>query len=110
VSLRLLGLAFRDQDIADVSQDSSRLMWIGLCAAVLSGTLMFISSPRLYYYNDAFDLKMVLLVFAVTVQVILLRAARRNRGGPAVFTRATVAIALLCWFGVGFAGDIIGFI
>jgi len=110
ISLRLWGLAFRDQDTAEVARDTSRLMWIGLVAAVGSGALMFISSPRLYYYNPAFDLKMVLLVFAVIVHLILLRVARTSRATDALATRAVVVAALLCWFGVGSTRRIIVFV
>lgn len=110
VSLRLLRLAFKDQHIPDVAKDASRLMWIGLTLAVISGVLMFISSPRLYYFNKAFELKMVLFVFAVIVQIVLLRAATGEIAPRPAFARTSAVLALVCWFGVGFAGRVIGFI
>lgn len=110
ISLRLLGLAFAQQPISKVGRDATRLIWIGLALTVVSGTLMFVSSPRLYYYNPAFELKMLLLVAAVLVQVLLLRRVAASDAPAPALVRTTVALSLVSWFGVGLAGRIIGFI
>jgi hypothetical protein len=110
ISLRLLGLAFAQQPISKVGRDATRLIWIGLVLTVVSGTLMFVSSPRMYYYNPAFELKMLLLVAAVLVQVLLLRRICASDSPPPALVRTTVALSLASWFGVGLAGRIIGFI
>jgi hypothetical protein len=110
ISLRLLGLAFPQQPISKVGRDATRLIWIGLALTVVSGTLMFVSSPRMYYYNPAFELKMLLLIAAVLVQVLLLRRVSANDSPAPVLARTTVALSLASWFGVGLAGRIIGFI
>lgn len=111
ISLRLLGLAFAGQPVSKVGHDANRLTWIGTALTVSSGALMFISSPRLYYYNPAFELKMVLLVFAILVQVFLLRhVAMSDSPPPKTLGRVAVALSLASWFGVGLAGRIIGFL
>jgi hypothetical protein len=110
ISLRLLGLAFAQQPISKVGRDATRLIWIGLVLTVVSGTLMFVSSPRMYYYNPAFELKMLLLVAAVLVQVLLLRRVSASDLPTPALARMTVALSLASWFGVGLAGRIIGFI
>jgi hypothetical protein len=110
ISLRLLGLAFADQPISKVGRDATRLIWLGLALAVISGTLMFVSSPKMYYYNPAFELKMLLLVVAVLVQVLLLRRVTVNDSPTPALARTSVALSLVFWFGVGLAGRIIGFI
>jgi hypothetical protein len=110
IILRLLGLAFAQQPISKVGRDATRLIWIGLVLTVLSGTLMFVSSPRMYYYNPAFELKMLLLVAAVLVQVLLLRRVSASDVAAPALARTTVALSLASWFGVGLAGRIIGFI
>jgi hypothetical protein len=110
ISLRLLGLAFVQQLISKVGRDATRLIWIGLALTVVSGTLMFVSSPRMYYYNPAFELKMLLLIAGVLVQVLLLRRVSANDSPTPALARATVALSLASWFGVGLAGRIIGFI
>lgn len=110
ISLRLLGLTFAQQPVSKVARDATRLIWIGLLLTVVSGTLMFVSSPRMYYYNPAFELKMLLLVAAVLVQVLLLRRISAIDSPRPTLVRATVALSLASWFGVGLAGRIIGFI
>ncbi|MEJ1962336.1 MAG: hypothetical protein WDO56_12645 [Gammaproteobacteria bacterium] len=64
----MLGLVFADQPVSKVGRDATRLIWLGLALAVISGTLMFVSNARMYYYNPAFELKMLLLIEAVLVQ------------------------------------------
>ena len=110
ISLRLLGLVFADQPISKVGRDATRLIWLGLALAVVSGTLMFVSSPRMYYYNPAFELKMLLLIVAVLVQVLLLRRVTVNDSPTPALVRTSVALSLVFWFGVGLAGRVIGFI
>ena len=110
ISLRLLGLAFADQPVSKVGRDATRLIWLGLALAVGSGTLMFVSSPKMYYYNPAFELKMLLLIVAVLVQVLLFRRVTANDSPTPALARTSVALSLVFWFGVGLAGRIIGFI
>ncbi|HEY0341686.1 MAG TPA: DUF6644 family protein, partial [Steroidobacteraceae bacterium] len=64
ISLRLLGLILTQQTIPAVADQALRLVWAGLALAVGSGLLMFIGSPAHYFYNPAFDVKMVLLLAA----------------------------------------------
>ena len=109
MSLRLLGLVLKHQAVADVVADASRLLWIGLALAVVSGTLMFVSSPKLYFYKFAFELKMLLFVVAVLVQFTVFRKVARTEAPRPAFVRATVAFSLVTWFGIGLAGRMIGF-
>ena len=109
MSLRLLGVILKQQAVADVIADASRLLWIGLALAVVSGTLMFVSSPKLYFYKVAFELKMLLFVVAVLVQFTVFRKVAKADSPRPVFVRATVALSLVTWFGIGLAGRMIGF-
>jgi hypothetical protein len=110
LSLRLLGLVFQAQNVAAVSKDAQRLMALGFALAFVSGALMFIASPRHYFYNSAFQLKMILFVLAIAVQLFLLRRAARDNSPSPVFARVSASLALVLWFGVGLSGRVIGFI
>src|SRR4029077_4526949 len=57
ISLRLLGLILQQQTVPQVARQALGLLWSGLALAVISGALMFIGSPRHYFYNPAFDVK-----------------------------------------------------
>lgn len=109
VSLRLLGLALKDQSLQEVVKDANRLLYVGLALATSSGLLMFVASARLYYYKTAFELKMLLFITAVLLQFAVLRRLANRESTPPAVIRAAVAISLTVWFGIGFTGRMIGF-
>lgn len=108
VGLRLLGLALQGQALPEVVKDANRLLYLGLGMTIASGVLMFVATPKLYFHKPAFELKMLLFLAAVIVQFGVLRRLARDAEN-AVAVRLTVAVSLLVWFGIGFAGRMIGF-
>jgi hypothetical protein len=110
ISLRLLGLILQQQPVPEVARQALRLLWSGLALAVISGTLMFIGSPRHYFYNPAFDVKMLLLVAAVIIQTVLFRKVANSSAPRPWLARASVAVSLAMWFAVSMAGRAIGFV
>lgn len=109
ISLRVLNIALKDQLLENVVRDATRLMWIGLILAVTSGTLMFVATPKLYFYKFAFELKMLLFVIAVLLQFTVFRNIARRESPDPAFARVVVAVSLTFWFGIGLAGRMIGF-
>ncbi len=110
IGLHLMGLAFKHQPITDIAKEATKLVWVGLTLTALSGTLMFIATPKLYFYNPAFRLKMILFFVAVIVQLALFRRTATQRTPTPAFARASVGISLAAWFSVAMAGRMIGFI
>lgn len=110
IGLHLVGLAFKQQSTADIAREATRLVWFGLALTALSGTLMFIATPKLYFYNPAFRLKMVLFFIAVLVQLALFRKTAAQVSPNPVLARASVGVSLAAWFSVAMAGRMIGFI
>ena len=110
ISLRLLGLILTRQTVPEVASQALRLVWSGLALAVSSGALMFIGSPKHYFYNPAFDVKMVLLLVAVLVQALLFRKVANSDHPSPWLARTTVAVSLVFWFAVSMAGRAIGFV
>ena len=109
VGLRLLGWTLKTQALADVAKDASRLLYLGLGMTIVSGVLMFIATPKLYFHKPAFELKMLLFLAALVLQFWLLRRLVDRASENAAVVRVTVAASLLVWFGIGFAGRMIGF-
>lgn len=109
ISLRLLNLVLKQQPLADVTRDANRLFYIGLALTVISGVLMFVSTPKLYYYKAAFELKMVLFFTALVIQFGVFRRVASSTSPQPLHARATVAASLVTWFGIGLAGRMIGF-
>lgn len=110
MSLRLLGLVLQRQSIPLVTYGPTRLFWSGLSLAVISGALMFVTGTRHYFYNRAFDAKMLLLLVAVVIQLVLFRKVAEGESPSRVLATATVALSLVFWFGVAIAGRAIGFV
>jgi hypothetical protein len=110
MSLRLLGLVLQRQSIPLVTYGLTRLFWSGLSLAAISGALMFITGTRHYFYNRAFDAKMLLLLVAVVIQLVLFRRVAMGESPSRVLATATVALSLVFWFGVAIAGRAIGFV
>jgi hypothetical protein len=110
ISLHLLGLAFKHQPLTDIAKEATKLVWWGLALTALSGTLMFIATPKLYFYNPAFRLKMILFFVAVIVQLVLFRKTAAQTAPTPTFARASVGLSLAAWFSVAMAGRMIGFI
>jgi hypothetical protein len=109
ISLRMLKVTLPGQTLPSVVADANRLLWLGLGMTTLSGTLMFIATPKLYFYKGAFDLKMVLLAAALLVHFTLFRRISRNESVGRLQTRAAVGLSLVFWFSIGLAGRMIGF-
>lgn len=86
-----------------LQREIARFLWLGLALTVGSGLVMFVSAPMLYFYNRAFEVKMLLLIVAIAAQVLLFQ-----RAGAA--PRIAAAVSLVLWFGVGIAGRAIGFL
>jgi uncharacterized membrane protein YcfT len=110
ISLRISGLALKDQPLADIVQDTRKLVWWGLGLAVSSGALMFISTATLYAYKSAFQIKLVLFAVAVILQVTLVRKIEQSKTANQWLAKGAVIASLIIWFGVGFAGRMIGFV
>jgi hypothetical protein len=110
MSLRLLGLVLQRQSIPQVTQGPTRLFWFGLSLAVVSGALMFVTGTKHYYYNRAFDAKMLLLLTAIVIQLALFHRVAVSESPRPALTRASVAFSLVFWFGVAIAGRAIGFV
>ncbi len=80
ISLHLVGLAFKTSADHGHCRGSDQAGVAGLTLTALSGTLMFIATPKLYFYNPAFRLKMVLFFIAVIVQLALFRRTAAQTG------------------------------
>ena len=110
ISLRLLDLVLVRQPVPQVASDTSRLLWIGVILTISTGILMFLTGPSHYYFNRAFDIKMVLLFAALVVHVTVLQRIARRDEPPATLARVVAVLSLVLWYGVSWAGRAIGFV
>jgi hypothetical protein len=76
---------------------------------LLSGPAMFSSDPDLYYFNSAFQIKMVALLLAIVFHYTVHRkvAAQDPSGGSA---KLVACISLTLWMSIILCGIFIGFV
>lgn len=109
-NLRLLGVGLRAQSAKQIAGAVDPLIWLGFAFAVLSGIAMFFSAVELYYFNRAFQLKIVLLLTAVVLQITLFRKVTASETPNPALAKISALLSFALWFGVGLAGRTIGFI
>jgi hypothetical protein len=109
--LRLMGVIFKKQPVAELSGELGPYQITGLCLMLITGPLMFVATAIRCYSNTSFWVKMILLVLALTFHFAYFRKLVRKDDAsisPGA-GKLAAAIALALWFGVGMAGRSIGF-
>jgi hypothetical protein len=115
LDLRLLGVASRQRGVMQLSEETLPWVWIAFVVAVITGSLMFISSATRYWGLLPFRIKMVLLVLAGLNMAIFHFTAYRvvhdwnDRIPTPISARVAGALSLTFWIAVVFFGRWIGF-
>lgn len=115
MDLRLVGVGFRG---VPVSSFTGRLLpWtrVGFAIMVVTGLLLFYSSPLRYYHNIFFRVKVVLLV-AAGLNVFLFHSRVHRRlaewdrdARPPRAARVAGIVSLMVWTGVVFSGRLVAY-
>ena len=115
LDLRLVGIAFRG---IPASAFTDRLLpWtrVGFAIMVVTGLLLFYSSPLRYYYNLFFRVKLVLLVLAGANVFLFHSRIYRSIGSwdndrhPPIAARVAGIVSLVAWTGVVFSGRLVAY-
>ena len=116
VDLRLLGLVDASRAFTRVSRETLRLTWLAFAASVITGSLMFTTSPQTYFYNVAFEFKALALFGAglnmVLFQLLTARTAtawNENHRPPPHAARVAGIVSIMLWAAVVLLGRWIGF-
>ena len=116
VDLRLLGLASRASAVSKLSAEVLPYTWVAFALAVITGTTLFVSNPRVYFHNLQFELKFLCMFLAGINMLVFHFGAYRNvlqwdhRLPPPLAARVAGGLSILLWVGVIFFGRWIGFI
>ena len=116
VDMRLLGLASRNSSVSKLSAEVLPYTWIAFVLAAITGSILFVSNPRIYFHNPQFDLKFLCMFLAGVNMVVFHFGAYRhvlqwdNRLPPPLAARVAGGLSILLWMGVIFFGRWIGFI
>lgn len=108
VNLRLLGIGLTQNRAVQLWKNLMPWTLGGLSLAILSGLVLFSIDPEMYYANEAFRLKMLLLLLAIVFHFTMVRkaAAADTVGGKGSIV---ACISLGLWALVPSGGVFIGF-
>ena len=116
LDLRLLGLILTHERVSDLHHRLIKWTWTGFSVMFITGTFMFASEATKMYENDAFRLKMLLIVVAGLNAVVFERVTFRNVSNwdasartPGL-ARAAACVSLVVWVGVIAAGRWIAYV
>ena len=115
VDLRLIGLTSRDSVVSKLSAEVLPYTWTAFGLAAITGSLMFVSKAAVYFYNWAFDLKMLCLALAALNMLVFNIGALRRVAAwdldmpPPPAARTAGVLSLILWSGVIVFGRWIGF-
>lgn len=110
MTLRLMGLARRDQSIAEVSRRFSPWIWASLAIVAVSGTILLTGAGRRGLDNPMFEVKLVTMLVSIALTAIIQTTIGRNAaswdlnpGGRAAL-QVAAPICFLLWVATVFAG------
>ena len=104
VSLRLFGLVMTRRPVSEVAGELWSWTVLALITQLMSGLTLFATDSVRWYSSGPFWVKMTFLFLAILFHFTIYRkVTRRDDLGPLVY-RATGALALTLWFGVGVGG------
>jgi hypothetical protein len=110
IALRLFGLVLPDQPLQQTLRQPRALSITGLAATLTTGLLMFLTAPLHYYNNWAFDVKMLLLLAALTIYAALFLGVAPREPAHPTLAKITVVVSVVLWLGVCMAARAIGFV
>src|SRR6185295_4602999 len=109
VDFRLLGFGMLRQSASELAKAFAPWTLFGLVLVLLSGPMLFSSDPDMYYLNQAFQIKMVLLVLALGFHFTIRRKLLRGELSPDL-GKPVACISLALWTSIIFGGIFIAFV
>jgi hypothetical protein len=110
VDLRLCGLGLRRQSTRELARDVQPWLLGALAVMLISGAVLFTSEALKCYENLAFQVKIVMLAFALLFTfTVRQRVVMSPGGGSPLGNRLVGGTSMALWSAVGLAGRGIGF-
>lgn len=101
VDLRIIGIAARQRNAAELADELFPVMWAGLALNFLSGFLLFAGDAATFWVNWVFHIKLVVILVAIVFGIIVQWNARRWGQAPSIPIGAKLLafISLALWIG-----------
>jgi len=99
VDLRVMGVAARKRNLAELSDQVFPWAWTGLALAIVSGFFMFATDAGDWAPDPVFHVKVGMIVASIVFAILVQRGVPKWAAAPEIPTSARViaAIALLLW-------------
>ncbi len=99
VDLRVMGLAAKKRNLADLSTQLFPWAWTGMVLAIISGFFMFLTAAGDWAPDPVFHVKLGLIVLSIVFAILVQRGVPKWTALPEIPTSAKViaGIALLLW-------------
>jgi uncharacterized membrane protein SirB2 len=109
LDLRLIGVFWSNRPVAAVKARFLPLIWWPLLLLLATGIVMITAEPARSLKNPAFQLKMLLLIAALTITLAFQFLHRRNAAfgdgaGPRAAAVTLAIVSILLWSSIIFAG------
>jgi hypothetical protein len=109
VDFRLLRIAMRRQNPAELLRATSLWTLIGLIIAISTGLVIFTTDPQAYFYNPSFRFKCIALIAAVVYNYTIHRKTVMSNAGP-LLGGAVAVTSLALWISVVFSAIFYSFV
>ena len=116
IDLRILGLVGKNQPMEEVADRFVPWVWVALVVLAISGVILVAGEPVRSLPNPAFQLKMAMLLCAITVTAAFQMTVRRNMpawadgANPALGMRVFAVATFCLWVAIAVAGRWIAYI
>jgi uncharacterized membrane protein YtjA (UPF0391 family) len=99
VDLRVMGVAARKRNLAELSAQIFPWAWTGLVLAIISGFFMFTTAAGDWAPDPVFHVKLAMIVISIVFAILVQRGAPKWAALPEIPNSAKViaAIALILW-------------
>jgi hypothetical protein len=102
-NLRMLGLVLPQRPAAEIVLPASRALMLGLAVSMTTGALLFSPRAASAAANGTFQLKMLLLLSAVTFHFVVAVPFVRGSGVATRVLRIVAVTGLALWIGLALA-------
>jgi hypothetical protein len=101
VDLRIIGVAARKRNAAELGANLFPVMWTGLALNFISGFILFLGDVAAFYDNWVFQIKLVVVLVAVVLGIAV-QGTARWWGRPAdipIWAKLLAFASLAFWIG-----------
>lgn len=101
VDLRVMGVAARKRNLAELSEQVYPWAWTGMVLAIISGFFMFATDAGDWAPDPVFHVKLVMIIISIALAVVVQMGSRKWSALPEipVWAKILALVALLFWIG-----------